>query len=134
MVLFVDDEKREMDSYVQELELSKYKVVFKKDVDEALEFFEKNLTEIDLVILDIMMPPGRSFAQNDTQMGLRTGIAFYKKIRDKAPELPLLIFTNVSDEKVSEWFRKEKKCRFLRKEDYLPFELVDEVKKVLQKS
>ncbi len=131
MILFVDDEKREMDSYVQELELSGYKVVFKKDADVALEFFEKSLNEIDLVILDIMMSPGSSFKQMDTQMGLRTGIAFYKKIREKASELPVLIFTNVSDEKVSETFLKETKCQFLRKENYLPFEVVDEVKKIL---
>jgi CheY-like chemotaxis protein len=132
----IDDEKREMDSYVMELELSEYQyeVSFQKEVDAALEFVQENLKRIDLLILDIMMPPGSAFKDVDTKMGLRTGIHFYETIRETAPDLPVMILTNVSDERVADRFRRENKCWFLRKEDYLPFELAEEVKHVLARS
>jgi len=38
MIVLVDDEKREMDSYVRELRLSGYEVSFQRDVDTALRF------------------------------------------------------------------------------------------------
>lgn len=131
MILFVDDEKREMDSYVKELDFSGYKVSFQNDVDDALMFFEENLNRIDLLILDIMMPPGSSFKNVDTELGLRTGVHFYESIRQKTPDLPVMILTNVSDKRVAERFRREHKCWFFRKEDYFPYEIVEEVKEVL---
>ena len=120
-----------MDSYVKELDLSGYQVVFIADVDAALEFFEENRNLIDLLILDIMMPPGSSFKDEDTQLGLRTEVHFYERIRRVTSDLPIIILTNVSDERVAERFAAENKCWFLRKEDFFPFQLVAEVAKVL---
>lgn len=127
MILIIDDEAREMDSYVRELKLSGYRVVFQKDVDDALEFLRQNLQDIRLVILDIMMPPGKAFKGENTRDGLRTGMFFYGRIREMAPDLPVVILTNVRDERVAKRFHKENRCWFLRKEDYLPFELVEEI-------
>lgn len=131
MILFIDDEERHIDSHVQDLRLSGHKVSLLQNVDEALEFFEKNLPQIDLVILDIMMPAGTAFIDVDTMQGLRTGLFVYEKIRQKVSELPVIILTNVSEERLAERFRKEKKCWFLRKEEYLPFELTEYVGKIL---
>ncbi len=131
MILFIDDEKREMDSYVRELELSGYQVSFQKNVDAAIDFFEGNFREIELLVLDIMMPPGEVFKNVDTEGGLTTGIHVYKRVRQRFPTLPVVILTNVTDENIIESFRKEAHCRFLSKEEYLPFELVDEIKEVL---
>ncbi|MFQ5603009.1 MAG: response regulator [bacterium] len=132
MILFLDDEKREMDSYAKELELCGYKVVFQKNVDEAWHFFENNVDGIDLLILDIMMPPGSIFKKVDTREGLRTGVHFFERIRKAAPDLPVIILTNVSDYQLLQRFRKEDNCNFFRKEDYLPFELAEEVEKILK--
>ncbi len=134
MILVIDDEKREMDSYVGELKLRGYDVRFEKNVDDALDFFEKPEGKIDLVVLDIMMPPGARFREVDTNQGLRTGILVYDWIRQRALGLPCIILTNVSKEDVAERFRSEKLCWFLLKEDYLPFELADKVGAVLPKS
>lgn len=131
MILFVDDEKREMDSYVQELELSRYEVSFQTDVDVALNVFDEEFNRIDLLILDIMMPPGSSFDNSETEMGVRTGVRFYERIRERTTDLPVVILTNVSDEGVRERFCGESKCWFLRKEDYLPFQLAEEVEKIV---
>jgi CheY-like chemotaxis protein len=130
MILFVDDEKRFMDSYSLELELLGYKVSFQKDVDTALAFLKTHPSAVELLILDVMMPPGQSFQHENTNNGLRTGVRFYERIRALSPMLPVIIFTNVSDEQVERRFQAEPNCRFFRKEDYLPFELAEEVKKL----
>lgn len=133
MILFVDDESREIDSFVRELKSSGYDVAFHSTVDSALAFFDEHREEIDLIILDIMMPPGAAFAGKDTQMGLRTGIRFYERIREVSPDLPVILFTNVSDTQVLNRFKREPSCLFLQKSDNLPFELAARVRELLDR-
>jgi CheY-like chemotaxis protein len=83
MILFVDDETRRMKSYVQELQLLDYDVNFESNIDDALIFFESNHKQIELVVLDVMMPTGNSFSEDRSDYGLRTGICFHERIRLK---------------------------------------------------
>lgn len=132
MILFVDDEKRRMSSYIEELKLSGYKVEIKSDIDSAFDFFETNHEQIELLILDIMMPPGTAFEDSDTKYGLTTGIHFYEKIRKQSNTLAIIFFTNTSDESLESNISLDQKSLFLQKEDYLPFQLVDEINKFLK--
>ena len=63
MILFIDDERRVMDSYRDYLALKLtpqgYEVLFLSDIDKALDFLENRPDEIDLIILDVMMPTGK---------------------------------------------------------------------------
>jgi CheY-like chemotaxis protein len=131
VILLIDDEPREMDAFVRELELSGYQVVIHTSVDSALKYLENNLKSIEIIILDIMMPPGNTFRTSDTESGLRTGIVMYDKIRKIDSEIATIIFTNVSDRLVEERFRHENRCWFLPKKDYLPHELAEEIEKIL---
>ncbi len=132
MILFVDDEMREMDSYKLELEMSKYTVVFEPDVDKALAFLEEAYNDIELLILDIMMPQGKNF-EAARHEGLRTGVDFYESIRKTHPELPVIILTNVSDESVRERFNGEAYCWFRQKTRVLPYELAECVDEILKR-
>ena len=134
MILFVDDEPRELDSHRLELEMSGYGVVFESDVDNALQFIEENRDNIELLILDIMMPVGKAF-ENARHEGMRTGIDFYERIRKTFANLPVIIFTNVTDELVMGKFSEENEanCWFLRKADFLPYELAEKVDSILKK-
>ncbi|HEX9943129.1 MAG TPA: response regulator [Thermoanaerobaculia bacterium] len=131
MILFVDDDDKRMESIIDELSLSGLDVRFYSDVDEAVTFFETHSEEVKLLILDIMMPHGSNFNAEETELGLRTGVRFFKKIREARYDLPVIIFTNVSDQDVSERFGKENRCAFLQKRDFLPFEFAEEVRRVL---
>jgi CheY-like chemotaxis protein len=131
MILFVDDERREMESYVEELRLSDYQVKFINKVDEAIEFFAENQSRLCLIILDIMMPTNGLFKDIDTEFGLRTGVHLYRKFREKATTLPVIILTNVSDDRVAKYFQQEANCTFLSKEDILPYELTENVRSIL---
>lgn len=138
MILFIDDDKRIMDSYRQELEMEflsiNQSVVYHDNVDDGLLEFYKPGNKIDLLILDIMMTPGVSVQGKNTLDGLRTGVFFYRKIRDDFPELQVIIFTNVSDPSVRKEFQGNPNCRFLDKQDVLPFELAEQVKEILSVS
>jgi DNA-binding NarL/FixJ family response regulator len=133
MILFVDDEERFMSSYFDELReaLPGYKILCKYKVDDALSALRENADRIELLILDIMMAPGVSFSGADTTAGLRTGIRFYELARQINPAMNVIIFTNISDSSVEDYFDKEEKCLFLRKENHLPFEFAERVKEVL---
>jgi CheY-like chemotaxis protein len=131
MILFVDDEPRELDSYKLELEMSGYDLVFEPDVDNALQFLEENQNEIKILILDLMMPVGKAF-ENAPHEGMRTGMDFYDRIRKTLPSLPVIIFTNVTDEQVESKFGKETNCWFLRKANFLPYELAEKVDSILK--
>lgn len=135
MILFIDDEAAIMGPFRDFLELKmapyNQQVVFHSNVDEALSFFEKHVGELDLVILDIMMPHGKRFGSEKTNGGLKTGISFYERIRELSSDLPVIIFTNFYDEDVERKFRQDSNCRFLQKVDFLLEDFVAEVKQVL---
>ncbi len=131
MILFIDDESRGINSFVEELKLSAYDVILKNDVDSAYKYLEENHNKIQLVILDVMMPPGKILKDADTDDGLRTGVHFHEKIRGKFFDLPIIVFTNFSNEELEEKINKDEKSRLLRKHDYLPFELVEEIQDFL---
>lgn len=128
-ILFIDDEKERMNSFREELEYH-YHVTFIDKVDEALVFFREHLNDIDLLILDIMMLPGKLVSMEEADRGLSTGLHFYRLLRKSAPYLPVIIFTN--KEKIEKEFRGEANCLFLRKRDYLPLELAKAVKEFFQ--
>lgn len=132
MILVVDDEKRTLDSYLQELALSGFEVRYESSVDEGLKFLEMNATEVKLLILDVMMPSGEAFDDDATEKGLRTGVYFYERVRKTNEQLPIMIFTNVVDDGVRRKFEQDKYCRFFQKEELLPYELAETVRDVLQ--
>ena len=131
MILFIDDELRQMENYIEELRLSGHEVEFKNNVDDALIFLEINIAKLKIIILDIMMPPGKLFQNGDVEYGLRTGVKFYRKIRTLSNKIKVVVLTNVSDEKVAEQFQNEKNCWFFPKEEILPYQLAEKVRAIV---
>lgn len=135
MILFIDDEARLMDSHRQHLEFKledhQKKLKYFSDVDEAMEYFIANKDKLELVILDVMMPPGHSF-DKDSNHGLKTGYLIYKKFRQAAPDLPILFYTNSADEVLANKPREDKHLKYLSKVNYpLLDDLWTEVRKAL---
>lgn len=65
VVLFADDDEMCLDVGVRMLQRLGYEVLKAKDGYEAVEIFEKNRKQVDLVILDMRMPNngGTAFGQ-----------------------------------------------------------------------
>lgn len=135
MILFIDDEARLMDSHRQHLEfkLAEYQkeLIYFSDVDPAMDFFTAHKDELELVILDVMMPPGHSF-DKDSNHGLKTGFLIYRNFRAASPELPILFYTNSADDVVANKQQEDSHLKYLSKVNYsLLDDLWAEVKKAL---
>lgn len=131
MILILDDDERHMQCYIAELDLSPFDYSFQPDVDSAIRFFSENQERIDLVILDVAMPPGNTFTLEETERGLRTGELFYKWVRQKAPTLPIMVLTNTTSDKMLSGLFDRGKCWVYRKTDVLPFELIETIEAIL---
>jgi DNA-binding NtrC family response regulator len=121
MILFIDDEKRSVDSYVLEMKLSGFYILYVSNIDNAWSVLQENSRNIELIILDVMMPPGIIFESIITESGLMTGVHFYKKVRENLPECPVIIFTNISDRQILQNFMEENNCWFIKKGVIAPF-------------
>lgn len=131
MILFIDDERRYMINYVEELQEADYEVAVHTSVDTASAFFQERAHDVELIILDIMMSPGKTFSHEDTDGGLRTGVRFYERVREKSPDLPVIILTNASAVELSDRFSGDQQCWYRQKKDFLPVEVTQEVKRIL---
>jgi CheY-like chemotaxis protein len=134
MVLFVDDERRDIRGYIEEMEDAGIDVKYESSVDAALRVIEEGDTsesKLELVILDIMMPGGTAFA-DQTDAGRRTGVHFYRYIRASHPHLPIIIFTNVPGDRVTEDLDLDEWHRYLQKEHYFPHEFAEEVSSMMK--
>jgi CheY-like chemotaxis protein len=123
-----------MDSYKDYLDLKMrphgYDVKFITNIDDAFDLLDKR-NDIDLVILDIMMPWGTQLTAERTNGGLLTGVVFYEHLRSKFPAVPVLVFTNRTDEDLEKKLETDPHCRFRQKTDWLLDDFVKEVAALL---
>jgi CheY-like chemotaxis protein len=129
-LLFIDDDRRRMAKYVAELEDNEYEVIFEDKVDSALSTL-RSQPDLDLVVLDISIPPGDEYRREDTVGGTRTGLALYDTIRTERPGLRIVALTNVADQRVAEYFARDPLCQLVRKPDALPRQFVEFVGRFL---
>ena len=129
-ILFCDDELYLNSAFIDELLLANFEVLQQRGVDGCLEVLRRE--RVDLLIIDIMMSPGIALADADTADGRRTGVFLYDRIRQDLSSLPIIILTNVSSVEVEKKFAAEARCVLLRKDQCLPFELVEEVNAMLR--
>ncbi|MBZ8178959.1 DNA-binding transcriptional response regulator [Oscillatoria salina] len=125
MILFIDDEPRKVKHYIEELELSGYQVKFKDNVDDALNFWEERKQEINLIVLDVMMPIKDNCDEvvtQESEYGLKTGIYFYRKYL-KSQDIPVILFTHWADANILD--NENNQVHLLKKIDYLPCEFVE---------
>jgi CheY-like chemotaxis protein len=129
VILFVDDDKRYIKTYIEELRHCGYTVVHHDSVDKAINFINSESDEIELLILDIMMPSGSYFKDIDRENGLRTGCLLLKEIGSGIIEIcsPILVLTNVSANSLPIEYRKF----VLRKEDFTPEDLAKKIHQIL---
>jgi CheY-like chemotaxis protein len=70
---------------------------------------------VDLVVLDIMMPCGRTFSRFETQGGFTTGLAVAKEIRQLHPQTKVIAVSQMRSDHVAEWFNQQDGCAFVPK-------------------
>jgi len=94
-VLFIDDDidTEQMESIIDILLYEGIKVTPISD----LEYLQKNMvtliSEHDLIVLDILMPPQEAYSLDDSVDGSITGLLVLKDIRDKFQNIPIIILS-----------------------------------------
>jgi len=130
LVLLIDDNKLPMQFYIKALKQEGFEVEQCFEPDSALDFVEKNKEQIAVIILDIMMPPGKTYNSKDTKEGLKTGNFLYDGLRALCPNTPILVLTNVNQPETLKKFY-DLGIDVKQKISCPPFELVELIDEML---
>ena len=129
MILIIDDDLFGMKSYRLTLEEGGYDVAVAETPDEAMKILETDKENVELILLDVMLPTGNLLLDHDVEQGLRTGKVLFEILRDQFPQIPIIVLSITA----AEDFGKEG-IEFLWKADTLPSELLRTVQSKLDKS
>lgn len=127
MILLIDDDKFGMKPYIEELRDAGHNVQLAQDPDQALGVLKQRSGEIELIILDVLMPTGETLSESDTDAGLRTGERLLPVIMGDYDWIPVIVFSITGR---GTW-PKTAGVRFLSKTETLPLELVRAVASTL---
>ena len=128
-ILLIDDEDRSMQFYKKALKQAGFEVEQRLNPDTALAFLKTPGTDVSLIILDIMMSPGKTFEHDDTREGLNTGRFLFEVIRKGWPEIPVIVLTNVALVDLGPLVGS---TQIFKKIDLDPFELASTAKAVMK--
>jgi len=132
MILWLDDEPHYTATFADVISADgRFQLIRERDVDVALDLIARTDFKPDLLIWDVILPPGR-LGLEQTRNGLDTGEFFYIEFRRRFPKVPAILFTNVSRADVHRRFNSENgKSSAWRKRDLLPEELLGKIKQAL---
>jgi len=117
--------------YAEELRDTGYEVTEVNSVDRAIEILASQ--SFDLILLDLMMPPGKSLAEADTATGMRTGVVFAERLAQSHPDIPVVILTMVaSPSATNALHNKPNVKKILQKTENPPSAIVEEIREILR--
>jgi DNA-binding NtrC family response regulator len=131
-VVLIDDEHGPIDFYVQALTEGEHSVEQLDTVEKLLAHLDKGVAA-DVYVVDIMMPTHGNPQMRAAADGLASGIVLHKRIRERFPNVPIIMLTSISNPAVIAGLQVESNTRIESKVDTLPSDLVDLVNSVLKK-
>jgi predicted nucleotide-binding protein len=124
-VLFVDDDEFLIRPYMDAFESDGFRTIYAPSATKALRCLERSSP--DIVVVDVMMSPGRDLGYRDTAGGQETGIALARRIRRSHPDAFIFAFTSTF--KVHDWFPGDAHFTLVRKSSApLPADLLHRVR------
>jgi PAS domain S-box-containing protein len=119
-ILLAEDEDVVRELVVRILESSGYKVLTASDGDEAIKIFYDRADDIDLVLLDAIMPK-------------MSGMAVYKKVKEINPEKPVIFSSGYSHDVLKAVLVPEEEFYLIQK-PYVPNKLLNAIRETLDKN
>lgn len=129
-ILFVDDDIYPSHIYVRALEREGMRADYARGVDDALQ--KASEVEYGAVILDVMMPPGKSLDEVETQGGYKTGIVLSREFIKRFPLARMIALTLSNDPEAIEWFTQNERFAYFNKRDFTPESFAEEIKRLLK--
>ncbi|NWF97340.1 MAG: response regulator, partial [Nitrospirae bacterium] len=118
-ILFAEDSPDVRESTVHLLKEFGYRVIEAYDGEDAIEKFKLNKDEIQLVILDIVMPK-------------KNGMEVYEEIKKEVPEVKVIFTSGYSEDVISKKLVAEKGYEIIQK-PLSPSHLLKRIKDILNK-
>jgi DNA-binding NarL/FixJ family response regulator len=131
-ILLVDDEPYFAKYYNMALQHAGFDVCLVGNPDDALQ--DLSSIRSDIVVLDMMMPPGQAYASQDHHGGLQTGLLLLHDVRRILPDAGIIILSNIRNPKTLEGIGQQANIRFVSKVDCSPVRLVELVREFLSRS
>jgi CheY-like chemotaxis protein len=128
-IIWAEDDDFVMEPFFDKLRDEGFDVVVAKDGSETLRLLDKNVPNVDLICVDIMLAPGSLLSAQETYAGRRTGLALARKIREKYHDIPIVACSVSKDEDVVDWFKRYG-LGYIQKPS-LPSETVDLIKQAV---
>src|SRR5438552_1263795 len=129
-VLIVDDESLHASFYELALKRKQFTVIRATSVEEGLERVVADRP--DVVVVDIMMPPGKLYENAQHFEGLRTGVYLIQDIQRLSPESTIVVATVVKNPETLDMLREMlPAAQVVLKREYDPPKLADLVEKLL---
>lgn len=119
-ILLVEDDQFLVSMYATKFELENFKVVTAEDGEQGLTLAVKE--KPDIILLDIMLPK-------------KNGFEVLKGLKDnpKTRDIPVILLTNLSQKSEIERGLAMGAQDYLIKAHFMPSEVMDKIKKVLNK-
>lgn len=119
--------------YAQALRDADFEVTEVISPDDALLEMAAEGASFDLIVLDIMMPPGEAYKEVNTLEGLRTGVFLGRTLQESYPDLPVVVLTNLANPQILNQVKELTNVKATFSKSYCPpFELAREVKVVVE--
>ncbi len=128
MIILIDDEPEYVLPFTNALRFTGFEVLVISNVDSAWATITEKQQDVDAVILDIMMPPGRLLEGQDTKEGLRTGLRFLEMMKDLDERIPVICLTNTDTRSLPAIIHANHLV--FEKKDINPWQLVDKMSDV----
>jgi len=100
-ILFIDDEEYYNELFIEHIDLrTEWELKHVKTAKDALDFLEKHISEVDVIILDIMMPEDELLEPYNTGDGENSGLVFFEQYLKKiikANDIPVVVYSNRAD-------------------------------------
>jgi len=134
-ILMIDDDKLPMEYYIRSLEKNNFEVKYFVRPDDAFAYLDKEKPHIDIIMLDIMLPPGEKYRGKQTNQGLRTGIFVLEDLRDYEDysSTPVILLTNVRNPKTLAEFEESDLLSIAFKPNYPPQKVIELLKEMLSR-
>jgi CheY-like chemotaxis protein len=125
-VLLIDDDVFPMQYHVEAMKKCGLAVCQCTEPDSAIDTLARKGPQILAIILDIMMPTGKTYEKQDTNEGMKTGVFLLRDIKARWPHIPVIVLTNVMNPGTLAECKAELKDydSLMQKMDCPPFELV----------
>jgi DNA-binding NtrC family response regulator len=133
--VFCIDDEANTEKMMSKFEIMKDKgieVIPEIDISNVMPRLDKLIRDIQLILLDIIIPPLEYYSLKETNGGTGTGIRLLKDIRSKYIDIPIIIISIKRISSEDEIFKKYNVLKLIEK-PFSAASLIGEIKRALSK-